>query len=186
VSPRVPRGRAIEKVGMPRLFDASELKLKPTGQARLMALARRPGPTPTERENKQRENDAMMVKLRGWGRQLCDLHGLRFRSIDPEREGVTEHYGICYEDGTIFIRLRHAKSGKLLKESSLVDTLCHELAHLRHLDHSIRFRRLFQKILEDARELEIYQPGATTESRPTQLSLFRGGCGTTVPTRQGS
>ena len=169
--------REAERASLPRLFDPAELALRPTGQARFLALARRPAPTRTEREIRQREDDQAMEKLRGWGRQLCDLHGLRFRSIDPEREGVTQHYGICYEDGSILIRLRHARSGRLLKESSLVDTLCHELAHLRHLDHSIRFRRLFEKILDDARELGIYRPGQPADRRPTQLSLFAGGCG---------
>ena len=158
--------------GVPRLFEPDELAFRPTGQARLRALARRPAPTPTEREARQREDDEMMARLRGWGRQLCDIHGLRFRSIDPEKEGVTEHYGICYEDGLIRIRLRHARTGELLKESSLVDTLCHELAHLRHLDHSIRFRKLYQRILAAARRLGYYQPGSASGRGVSQLPLF--------------
>ena len=63
------------------------------------------------------------------------------------RRGIVEHYGICYADGRIRIRLRHATTGRLLKESSLVDTLCHELAHLRHFDHSPRFRRFHEQVL---------------------------------------
>ena len=63
-------------------------------------------------------------------------------SLAAERDGVTEHYGVCYEDGAIRIRLRHARTERLLKESSLVDTLCHELAHLRYLNHGLRFRKL--------------------------------------------
>ena len=162
----------------PRLFEPSELQLRSTGQARFRAVARRKAPTPTERERLADENEATMRKLREWGGVLARSHGLRWRSLDPEREGVNAHYGICYEDGVIRIRLRHARTGRLLKESSLVDTLCHELAHLRYLDHSLRFRRLFQRILDEARELGFYRPGYGDDRRPTQLSLFGEGCGT--------
>jgi hypothetical protein len=95
---------------------------------------------------------------------------------------VVEHYGICYEDGVILIRLRHAKTRKLLKESSLVDTLCHELAHLRYMDHSIRFRRLYARILDKARQLGYYRPGPDDARKPRQLALFEpGACGTGTP-----
>jgi hypothetical protein len=74
--------------------------------------------------------------------------------------------------------------------------LCHELAHLRHFDHGLRFRRLYAQILEYARDRGLYQPrgaaGAAAASRPAgrrrgpaprprgaepsgQLSLFGGG-----------
>ncbi len=173
------RGRQDGRLGSHRrLFDPSELTLRPTGQARFRKLVARPGRSATSREQREDENLQTMARLRGWGRELADRFGLRFRSIDPERDGVTEHYGICYEDGVIRIRLRHARPGRLLKQSSLVDTLCHELAHLRHLDHSLRFRRLYGRILDEARRREIYRPGPDDDPRPRQLSLFGGGCGT--------
>jgi len=129
----------------------------------------------------------MMTRLRGWGVDLARRFGLRYKSLDPEQDGVTEHYGICYEDGVIRIRLRHAKTRKLLKESSLVDTLCHELAHLRHLDHSIRFRRLYAKILDKARQLGYYRPGPGDARKPRQLTLFEAGaCGTGEPSERRS
>ena len=81
-----------------------------------------------------------MVRLRRWGGDLAASFDLGWRSLDAEQDGVTEHYGICYEDGVIRIRLRHATTGKLLKESSLVDTVCHELAHLRHFTMSSPYR----------------------------------------------
>jgi len=126
----------------------------------------------------------MMLHLRGLGSDLCRRFGLHCTALNPERDDVTAHYGICYEDGVIRIRLRHARTGRLLKESSLVDTLCHELAHLRYLDHSPRFRRLYLRILETARELGYYRPGRCEDSGPRQLSLFgAGACGTAAAAR---
>jgi hypothetical protein len=171
------RGR--ERTAPPRLFGPNELELRPTGQARLRALARRPLRSATERERRRDEDDATMQLLREWGADLAQSFGLRWRSLQREREGVNGHYGICYEDGVIRIRLRHATTGKLLKQSSLVDTLCHELAHLRYMDHSIRFRRLYQRILDRARALGYYRPGPEADGRPRQGSLFDdAGCGT--------
>jgi predicted metal-dependent hydrolase len=112
--------------------------------------------------------------------------GLRYKSIEAERAHVTGHYGICYSDGAIRIRLRHAVTGRPLKYSSLVNTLCHELAHLRHFDHSPRFRAFYFRLLEYARTEGIYRPSrpaarvereaasadAAEPRGPEQLALF--------------
>jgi hypothetical protein len=165
---------------MPRLFEPEALQLRPTGLARLRELAGRPTPDPSERERRADEDRATMRKLREWGIDLARRFRLDYRTLEAERDGVNEHYGICYEDGLIRIRLRHATTGRLLKESSLVDTLCHELAHLRHFNHGERFRRLYLRILSEARQLGYYRPGPV-ERRPRQGSLFddaRCGIGT--------
>ena len=161
----------------PRLFSPGELMLQRTGMARLRDAVR-PLKSPTARELQTDQDDETMKRLRSMAGDLCKRFKLRYRVIDAEIEGVTEHYGVCYDDGEIRIRLRHARTGRLLKESSLVDTLCHELAHLRHLDHSERFKRLYWKILDKARDLGYYKPGPCGP-RPRQLDLFAdGGCGT--------
>ena len=100
-----------------------------------------------------------MERIKRWGRDLAGRFCLKLYGIEAEREGETGHFGICYQDGLIRIRLRHAVTGKLLKESSLVDTLCHELAHLRHFDHSDAFWSYYRKILNEARRLGYYRPG---------------------------
>ncbi len=75
---------------------------------------------------------------------------------------MKRRYGICYSDGRIQIRLAHVTTGRPLRYSSLVNTLCHELAHLRHMNHGPRFKGLYLEILEWARREGIYQPAAAT------------------------
>ena len=84
---------------------------------------------------------------------------LRYSAIEAERANVKRRYGICYSDGVIKIRLRHAATGRPLKYSSLVNTLCHELAHLRHFNHGPRFKAFYFRLLDFARAEGIYRPG---------------------------
>jgi predicted metal-dependent hydrolase len=90
--------------------------------------------------------------------QIARHFGLRYRSITAERANVKSRYGSCFEDGAIKIRLRHALTGKPLKYSSLVNTLCHELAHLRYFHHGERFKAFYLQLLAYARAQRLYQP----------------------------
>jgi hypothetical protein len=164
--------------GERRLFEPDEMTFQPSPQVRLRRLASR-APARAARDARWEEDLKAMTQLRRWGSDLASRFGLSYKALDPERDGVVGHYGICYEDGLIRVRLRHAKTGRLLKESSLVDTLCHELAHLRYMDHSVRFQRLYGRILEKARQLGYYRPGPGEARKPRQLDLFEAGvCGT--------
>jgi predicted metal-dependent hydrolase len=135
--------------------------------------------------------DQLMAWLQRDAAVIAERFGLRYRVIEPERPRVKRRYGVCYRDGTIRIRLAHVKTGEPLRYSSLVATLCHELAHLRHFDHGLRFRSFNQRILEWARAAGIYRPGeerarlrrpapklarrarpATPLDAPRQLTLF--------------
>lgn len=93
--------------------------------------------------------------------RIARYFGLHYKSIDAERANVTSRYGVCFADGTIRIRLRHAVTGRPLKYSSLVNTLCHELAHLRHFNHGPRFKAFYFELLDFARAHGIYRPGCT-------------------------
>jgi hypothetical protein len=103
--------------------------------------------------------DELIARLNCDGAALAVRFGLRYRAIEAERARVKRRYGVCYADGTIRIRLRHAATGKPLKYSSLVNTLCHELAHLKHFNHGLRFQHFYRQILEHARAARIYLPG---------------------------
>jgi hypothetical protein len=100
-----------------------------------------------------------MARLEADALRICARFDLRYRVLEAERANVKRRYGVCFSDGTIRIRLRHVTSGKSLKYSSLVNTLCHELAHLRHFNHGPRFQTFYARLLEWARREQIYQPG---------------------------
>ncbi len=104
------------------------------------------------------ERQALLSRLRADAARIADRFDLRFSAIDAEHPRVKSRYGVCYETGLIKIRLNHAKTGKPLKYSSLVDTLCHELAHLRHFNHGAEFKAFFLQLLAWTRRQGIYQP----------------------------
>lgn len=114
----------------------------------------------------RKTRDQLMTRLNRDAVFIASHFELRYRAIEAERANVKNRFGICYSDGTIKIRLRHVKTGKPLKYSSLIATLCHELAHLRHFNHGLRFRSFNQTLLEFAREHAIYQPTRVAERVP--------------------
>jgi predicted metal-dependent hydrolase len=141
------------------LFAPQVLAARPGPVARLRALATAQAPVKRRAATRIDEDAEVLERLRSIAAQLALHFTLRYASVDAEADGVVRHYGICYADGRIRIRLRHATTGRLLKESSLVDTLCHELAHLKHFDHSPRFRRFHERVLFEARRRGWYKPG---------------------------
>jgi len=109
-----------------------------------------------------------MERLRDDARVIASHFGLRYRAVLIERPSARSHYGICYQDGTIKIRLNHAVYMRPLRYSSLVNTVCHELAHLRHFDHGEGFKRFYGEILEWARARRLYRPAGRA---PRQAEL---------------
>ena len=112
----------------------------------------------------QRRKKILMGRLEADAERIAHRFGLEYRSIAAERANVKSRFGVCYSDGTIKIRLQHATTGRPLKYSSLVATLCHELAHLKHFNHGRRFQRFNQSLLEWCRREGIYRPGARSET----------------------
>jgi hypothetical protein len=107
----------------------------------------------------------LMERLGRDAKRLAARFGLEYRRLEAERPNVKRRYGVCFADGTIRIRLHHAVSRRPLKYSSLVNTLCHELAHLRHFDHGPRFKAFYLAILGYARIEGIYRPGPVAAPR---------------------
>jgi predicted metal-dependent hydrolase len=124
-------------------------------------------------EGSSSEERALLERLRRDALVLGSRFGLAVRSVDAEHPRVRRRYGVCFDDGAIRIRLRHARTGRLLKYSFLVDTLCHELAHLRHFDHGPRFKAFYLRILGRARREGIYRPTPRppAEQPPAERSL---------------
>jgi hypothetical protein len=162
------------------LFAPASLAAPASAVARLRGLAAAPIRPPAPNSRSDEDSDTL-ERLRGMAAQLATHFSLRFASVDAEADGVVQHYGICYADGHIRIRLRHASTGRLLKGSSLVDTLCHELAHLRHFDHSIRFRRFHRRVLDEARRRGWYTPGPAMKAARQPLLLDFGARGLAGP-----
>ena len=106
-----------------------------------------------------REARETLEQLRCDAHRIAERFGLAYKGIAAEHPRVRSRYGACYEDGLIKIRLRHVRTGDLLKYSSLVDTLCHELAHVRHFNHGPEFKALYLQLLSWARREGVYQPG---------------------------
>jgi predicted metal-dependent hydrolase len=129
-------------------------------------------------------NRDLIARLNRDAEFLARHFGLQYRAVEAERANVKRRYGICYSDGTIRIRLRHVVTRQPLKYSSLVNTLCHELAHLRHFNHGPGFKAFYLQVLERARAAGIYRPGSKQPAPvreapapaplagPAQLALF--------------
>ena len=131
----------------------------------------------------RRESRALIERLSRDAERIARRLELRYSAIEAERPNVKRRYGSCCSDGVIKIRLRHAATGRPLKYSGLVNTLCHELAHLRHFDHGLRFKAFYFRLLDFARAEGIYRPGPgpareaappapPSAAGPVQLDLF--------------
>jgi hypothetical protein len=103
------------------------------------------------------ERAELLARLRQDAARIAAEFGLDYRAIHAEN--VKSRYGVCYSDGLIKVRLSHASTGRPLKYSSLIDTVCHELAHLRHFNHGPEFKAFFFELLGWARRQGIYRPG---------------------------
>ena len=111
--------------------------------------------------------DRAIERLRRHAALLASAFDLPLHSIEPESERVKRRYGICYADGRIRIRLHQLRGTDVLKYSIMVDTLCHELAHLRYFNHGRRFWRFYRRILAYAARQGIYRPGPEAALAPS-------------------
>ena len=124
----------------------------------------------------RRTRASLLERLRADARRIASHFRLHYAALEAEDARVKRRYGSCHEDGRIKIRLTHARTGRALKYSSMIDTLCHELAHLKYFHHGPRFRDYYFRILDWARRQGIYRPAPRPQSAasttPPALSLF--------------
>lgn len=86
----------------------------------------------------------LIVFLRKLAKVVAKKFNLKFKKLDlfelddPERLGC---WGICYEDGEIRLNLRRKRNMRLDGFDSILDTLVHELAHLKRLKHNDALNR---------------------------------------------
>jgi hypothetical protein len=106
------------------------------------------------------DENSLLEQLRRDAKAIAEPFSLQFTRIGKTRCDA-RIYGCCDSDGHIRLRLRSRATGDFLKYSSLLATLCHELAHLRHFDHGSDFTRLYRRLVRFAREIGLYRPSAS-------------------------
>jgi hypothetical protein len=126
----------------------------------------------------------LVERLRADAARVAEQFELPPYELDADRPDAHDRYGICFDDGRIRVRLTHARTGRPLRYSALIDTVVHELAHLRHMNHGPRWEALYEQMLAWCRRQGIYSPrpqrstAATPQSapalQPAQLALFSG------------
>ena len=109
----------------------------------------------------------VVALLRRHAQRLSQSFDLPLRALHAEGPRVKRRYGICFADGSIRIRLHQVRGSDVLKYSVMVDTLCHELAHLRHFNHGRRFWQFYRRILAYAARQGIYRPGPEASLTPS-------------------
>lgn len=122
----------------------------------------------------------LVERLRADAARIAAEFKLPPYELDADRPNAHERYGVCFSDGRIRVRLIHARTGRPLRYSALIDTVVHELAHLRHMNHGPRWEALYDKMLAWCRAQGIYAPQQRREpapkpvkpAKPAQLGLF--------------
>jgi len=123
-----------------------------------------------DRDQRDLTEEEVMRRLHNDADRLVDHFKLPLMQLAKEGNRVKRRYGSCDSDGVIRIRLLNQRTGKLLKYSSMISTLCHELAHLRYMNHGARFVALYTRILEFARADGIYRPKTVPPRGKTSIA----------------
>ncbi|KAF9648831.1 WLM-domain-containing protein [Thelephora ganbajun] len=107
---------------------------------------------PTSGDERERARQLLRA-LAAQVKPVMKAHGFTINSFE-EYEWNTVFAGRNWNAGeTIELVLRRA-DGSFLPASYLLNTLCHELAHIRHMNHGSKFQRLWSKLRSEVLALQ--------------------------------
>ncbi len=75
------------------------------------------------------------------------MHAFKLPSFELNFDHTLYHHGECYATRKINIRLTSRDMKRLLSNKTVIDTLCHELAHLLEMNHGPHHKRLLIAML---------------------------------------
>ena len=85
--------------------------------------------------------------VRSLVRRYAVLFGLELRKVKPlKKKHGKKMYGYCTEKGTVAIGIR-APGGKRYCAYRIMETIAHELAHVKHWNHKPEWFALYGQIL---------------------------------------
>ncbi len=99
----------------------------------------------------------LLSKLRKDARKIARKFKLKLRKLELEHPRVRSRFGRCDESKTIRLRLHRLKDRNWISYPHLIHTLCHELAHLKFMNHSNEFKKFNKSILLWAKKAGIYK-----------------------------
>lgn len=89
--------------------------------------------------------------------KVCKHFGLKYNALLPETRKQVRFYGECVQTSkgkNIYIRIHQlGKPKRPLASSTILNTLAHELAHLKYWEHGQKHRDFEGEILDFIREL---------------------------------
>jgi predicted metal-dependent hydrolase len=109
---------------------------------------------------KAMSENQLLARIRRDARRIAKRFNLKYLDVITEPPEVRDRYGSCDGDRVIRIRLHKLRDGRFMKYWNLVNTLCHEMAHLKYMNHGKDFKQLYFDILSWARDRQIYVPNS--------------------------
>lgn len=80
-------------------------------------------------------------------------HGFKVMSLE-EYEPNTSFWGRNWNAGEVIELVLRWKNGAFLPFQMIVGVLCHELSHIKHMNHAAGFQRLNSQLREEVNKLQ--------------------------------
>ncbi|EMD34058.1 hypothetical protein CERSUDRAFT_97984 [Gelatoporia subvermispora B] len=108
---------------------------------------------PAEDEVSREEARQLLRALAAQVRPVMKAHGFTVNSLE-EYECNKVFAGRNWNNGEVIELVLRNANGQYLPVSWLLSTLCHELAHIEHMNHGPAFQALWTKLRQEVRELQ--------------------------------